>query len=212
MSIVANRIASIIFVSIILFILNSCDFSAKDAKTFIEDYDQNEDFIIVKKSSNIVISVKYLSSKYLACKEAIKYKQEKNIEFIDSITKANMFVKHFAVKLEGDTSCGDVMYKDIFSYPEYRKRAEDLNFNIKEQILLNTGDKEYYPVLASMENTYSMTNYRIIHIIFSPLNSKTELNGCDKYEIVFYDEILGTGITHFLFNKKTIELADKINN
>ncbi len=207
----ANKSIFIVIVSTVLFAFYGCNSSTKNAKAFIENYDQNEDFMVIKKSHNIIISVKYLSPKYLACKEAIKYKQENNIKFIDSIARANIHVKHFAVKLEGDTTCGDVMYKDIFSYPEYRKRVEELNFKIKEQILLSTGDKEYYPVLASMENTYSMTNYRIIHIIFSPLTSKTELDGCNKYEIVFYDEILGTGITHFLFSKKNIELADKIN-
>jgi hypothetical protein len=209
---VENKRFIAIFICFIVLSFNSCNSTPKDAKAFVDNYDKNEDFIVAKKSNNIIISVKYLSSKYLACKEAIKYKQENNIKFIDSIAKANIHVKHFAIKLEGDTTCGDVMYKDIFSYPEYRKRVEELNFKIKEQILLSTGDKEYYPVLASMENTYSMTNYRIIHIVFSPLISKTELDGCNKYEIVFYDEILGTGITHFLFSKKTIESADKINN
>lgn len=208
----ANKSIIIVIASIALFAIYSCDSSTKSAKVFIENYDRNEDFIIIKKSHNIIISIKYLSPKYLACKEAIKCKQEMNMKFIDSIAKANMYVKHFAVKLEGDSTCGDVMFKDIFSYPEYRKRAEELNFKIKEQILLNTGDKEYYPVLASMENTYSMTGYRIIHIIFAPLISKSELIGCGKYELVFYDQQLGTGITHFVFSNKTIELADNFNN
>lgn len=211
MSMPANKLFFGLFCITIIPLWYGCSFASKDAKSFITAYDKNEDFIIVKKSNRIIISVKYLSPKYLACKDAIKYKQESNKQYIDSLIKENSNVKHFVMKLEGDSTCGDIMFKDIFSYPEYRQRAEDLNFKIKEQIVLNTGDKEYYPVLASMENTYSMTSYRIIHIIFAPLVSKNELINCNKYELVFYDEQLGSGITHYNFSKKTIETADQIN-
>ncbi len=191
----------------ILLILSGCKpvlNSEKEWMSFLAN--PKNGYVKKKVSSGIELTVKYLPATYLTYKELSKSNYNKTQ--IDSIYKLYKNQRTFLLAIKPDVSKseGDVMYKDVGSYPDYKKRVLELNFEIGDHIRIKAGDKTYLPVLFNMENTYSLTDHRNFYLVFSSDDKKKEeLINAEKLDFIFEDDVFGTGINHFSFEKNKID-------
>ena len=79
-----------------------------------------------------------------------------------------------------------------------------LNFDLENQVTLETAANIYAPSLSSLDNTYSLSNDRKINFVFTPVNKKEELENATHYDFVYRDEQFDLGTLHFYFDKKKI--------
>jgi hypothetical protein len=159
-----------------------------------------------KKAGGIIIKVKHLPSNYLAYQDLL-HQSQVNKDIVDSLInnydKSLTFLLNIGV--DGNTKKGDVMYHDVKNYEEYKKKLYNMNFDIEKNISLTINEKEYFPVLAHLENVYGLTESRNIMVVFVP-ETENEQSFYDAKEIAFTydDELFNTGISHFVFKRKNI--------
>lgn len=107
---------------------------------------------------------------------------------------------------EGRTGVGDVMYAGTRSAEEFKQQAFDLNFSWEQLIELRCGDKVYKPVLSSLENTYSLSMDRNVMLAFVPeRRDDADFYGSEQLELVWRDDVFGTGVQHFRFDRAELK-------
>lgn len=104
----------------------------------------------------------------------------------------------------------DIMMFGVRDPSDYEKRFRELNFHLDEIIRLQTDKGEYLPSYVSLENTFGLTEHRNINIAFSSLVGQPPLKDATYYDIVFEDNVFGTGTSHFVFDKQAIEKTPKL--
>jgi hypothetical protein len=96
-------------------------------------------------------------------------------------------------------SMGDVMVYGVEDEAAYSKRMIDLNFRIREAVVLHIGQSSLNPVIAHMENTYGLTEGREIHLIFADPALEGPWWQLPDLDLVLADEVFHTGISHFRY-------------
>jgi hypothetical protein len=177
--------------------------SEKELYAFLNNPDHG--FVVTKSINNVVMSVKYLPGEYLAFKE-MKSSQS-NKSQADSLLRAYRNTRTFLLTLQPDSSKtgGELMYKGISAYSDYKVRVVELNFNLAQYITLRTSDRIYAPVLTNMENSYNTVNKITFTVVFADDRPDNRLIHADELDFVFTDEIFGTGISHFVFDKRKLD-------
>lgn len=195
----------IIFLSIFI----SCDdevSSEIDLLDWVNDCDNG--LLISKRVYGLKMELKYLPPAYLAYKDAAVDKSD-----FDSLFNIYNNSYSFLMTIGPDEEKGadfDIMFADVNNYEEYDERVQNLNFNIKEYVCLQTEKKKYLPVLSNLENTYGLDKARTIYLVFTKDNENDDLFCSGKIDIVFNDELFSTGIHHFVFNKNNIDNIPKL--
>ena len=157
-----------------------------------------------KVINGLQLTVKYLPPEYMAYQD-IRNSTNSSAWYRDSIIALYRSNVHFllSIGLDGEERRNaDVMTSGVGSYPEFARRVLDMNFDMENHILLKTRGGECRPVLAVMENTYGIKGRRDIVVAFSP--AAGDLKNTDEMDFVLYDEIFGTGISHFVFQKNNM--------
>lgn|GEM_PF-1176552 len=158
------------------------------------------------------ISIKHLPTDYLVRSEVSKILHT-NKEFpltsstIDSIrglyTESMTFVLGIGPD-ERKEKGGDVMFRDITSYPEFVQRAMNLNFEMDKFVSMRVGSSQYAPVLTNLENTYGLNTARSIVLVF-PRPPDVPDGEEAGYEVVWNDMLYTTGIHRFFFSARDME-------
>src|SRR5690606_6423925 len=153
-------------------------------------------------ANRFLLTMKYLPPEYLAFNEISKSDDDNKLfnDYLEEFKNSRTFLLIISPE---DTGV-DVSKYGIFNMDEYKQRINDLNFNIKERIYIQTDNGEkYHPNLTTMENLYEVSNKKRIYLVFA---ENEAISNSKTLDVVFIDDFLDTGINHFLFKK------DKIDN
>ena len=185
----------------VLALLSACQSKPKDAASYRQWMaDPANGLNIIKQTSVFEFSLQYLPTEYRVLKaiedEATLTKDDRDSLYA-SMHQSLYFI--FTISPREGRAAGDVMYSGVNDYPDYKQRVQALNFGIKDYWSLRTEAGEFAPVLSNLENTYSLTDYRKLHIVFAPPDSTVHFHDLKPWDVVFNDEVFGTGVSHFVY-------------
>ena len=132
--------------------------------------------------------------------DSLKKDYENNVNFILKIAPSEDADQKF-----------DVMTETVSSLREFKEQALVVNFELQKFIQLKIGQQTIAPVLVETENVYGLTQHRLVNIVFAKEDFQEEWLNEDKIDLVFNDEIYGTGKHHFLFYKKDLKTIPNLN-
>ena len=208
----------------LFFILNllllGCFFSTVSCKSSIEEEheylsyinDATHGLVKEKRVGDLIVQVKYLPSDLLAWKEL--HTKKSTAQQKDSISTLYDQSITFLLSVSPDSSKGatdDILYRGVSDEQSFKQRVSELNFDIERMLKLNAGNKEYYPALAVMENTYGTSSTKNFYIVFSAEDKKKIGTAYKELDLVFTDELFATGINHFVFEQEAIEHIPSFN-
>lgn len=194
------------FLSILSIMLVACNSTISSEKELLQWISMEKNgFVKEKTTGDITIRAKFLPTAFNVFREidAGEIKGEKSV---DSMIQMNQLNLSFLLTIRTKNESEDIMYKGISTPEEFDARAKELNFNLASYITLVVDGNEIQPVHAGMENTYSLSSYRNFLIIFSPQDDINQLGSAKEFTLIFDDQIFGTGINKFNFNRKNIYL------
>jgi hypothetical protein len=164
--------------------------------------DPENGLVQTKYVSNVKINVKNLPSAYMAYLE-MKNLQGQSEQKRDSLIAYYSQSKTFLLTISPDErvkgNSGDIMYRDVTGFEEYKDRSHVMNFEFGDYIDLITDNEKYKPVLSNLENVYGLSSGRKIILVFAEKNGSQDLSKSKELDLVFTDEIFNTGINHFVF-------------
>ncbi|MEM9982095.1 MAG: hypothetical protein AAF734_06340, partial [Bacteroidota bacterium] len=100
---------------------------------------------------------------------------------------------------------GNPMYKGVSDYSDYQERVNTLNFSADQHIYLKSKGKIYYPTLHTFENTYNVSQKKLLYVVFNKAQGTQNLLKAEEVTLVFDDKIFNTGKASFNF--KTIDFT-----
>ena len=106
----------------------------------------------------------------------------------------------FTIQLREHVEATDVVSAGLSTVELFQERLMQLHFGMEEYWQLKVGDASYLPVLTQFENSYGLTNYGRLHLVFSPPSNSFSFHDFDSWDLRFLDEIFGTGIHHFVYD------------
>lgn len=166
--------------------------SMQDLTTYLNDTDNG--YVKSRTIGNKKITVKYLPREYL---------QLRNGKVADA--SQEHLNRYFLLSIGYTENKGDIMYDQVYDMNEFAGRSQELNFRLDQYLKLKVGDKEFYPVLTSMENTYGLQSHRNFMVVFSPQETEEELYSSEELIFTFDDPGFQTGVNHFQFNTEEID-------
>lgn len=190
----------------------------------VEDYlsfvNSEENGLVIKKQANgFEIKLTYLSPDYLAYRElsAEKNTLKNKIDSIKNFYSKTMTFMMTITPDEEKRKGEDAVLYGIRNYAEYKERLYNLNFEIENNISIETGSISFKPVLTSFENSYGLSAGRSILFVFAPEQmAQNEFYNSESVDFIYDDELFDTGINHFTFSRRNIAntpsliLAEKI--
>lgn len=179
----------------------------------VEDYlsfvNSEENGLVIKKQVNgFEIKITYLPPDYLTYREL---SEEENAlkSKIDSLKKYYSKTMTFMMTITPDKEKRkgeDAVLYGIRNYAEYKERLYNLNFEMENNISIETGALSLKPVLTSFENSYGLSVGRSILFVFAPSETEqVEFYNSENIDFIYDDELFDTGINHFIFKRKNIE-------
>ncbi len=192
---------------VLLLTITSCANNDLGSKNLLRSINDPENGLVKTKSANhLVLTAKYLPANYLALKES----KITSSEHYDSLFKYYSGFKTFLLTISPDSDESDLMFYKITNKAEYKERVHELNFNMSSFISLKTTNNEYFPVLHSLENTYELSKKVSLYLVFAADVDHSDLLTASKLDLVFYDELFDTGISHFIFNKEQLDVISRL--
>ena len=198
------------FVILVIFCLVSCkkNICFHSEEEMVEWLNNPSNGFVKQKAINgFVISVKYLPSWYLAYRE-IKNSDNMKPDSYDSLVTYYNRSMSFSLGISPDTTLkntGDVMLFGVKNLNDYTSKFNDLNFNLESYIELKKGKNSTYPILWNLENTYGLTNYRTINLVFNKDSSIAKTT-----EFIFKDMFFDTGVSTYEFETSLIDIVPTI--
>lgn len=193
-------------------LLLGCSPPIKDEASYLSWISRPKNGLVKEKQTAIFnFSLQYLPPAYRAWKE-IQNQPAASAAQRDSIAKAmaNSLYFIFTISLREEKASGDVLYSGVEDKTGFEERVHVLNFGMEYYWQLQTEQGAYAPVLTSFENTYSMVSYRKLHLVFAPPDSTIRFHDAPQWDLVFNDEVFGTGIHHFVFDKSDWDGAPEV--
>ncbi len=186
--------------SLCVLLLGGCNATIHSERAFYQWLsDPNHGLVQVRETGDVRLTARYLPPEWLAYRDARRAGGPIK-PLYDSLLRHYRNSHTFLVNVAptARSTSADVMYQGVSSYAEYKERVLQLNFRLNEFIHLDTGREKRAPVLHTLENTYSTTPGRNLYLVFDrPTRSEASGPGLD---LVFSDEIFGSGINHFTFD------------
>jgi hypothetical protein len=202
-----KKILSISLGGLLVIALGSCGKKIKslgDFSSYINEQDNG--FKTSRAVNGVLISAQYLPPEYLAlkgCRDSSLQKRSSYDSLLQYYNQSTAFIITFGPD-ETKNNHNDIMFDNIKDFREYTQRSMELNFDMEEKVRLKTGDKEYTPVLSSLENTYGLSKDRKVNLVFTTAMDK-EFAGDRFYDLVYEDETFGVGTLHFHFDKEKMK-------
>ncbi|BDS10486.1 hypothetical protein [Aureispira anguillae] len=199
----------------LLFLLVAvCFLSCNQSIDNIKDYYKyintvSNGLLKIKNIGALSFSVKYIPTDfylYRSQKESPTLLQDSLKEEYDSSLN---FILKVAPSEDADVKF-DVMTETVGSLSEFKEQAFTINFELQKLIRLKVGDQELKPVLVETENVYGLTQHRLINIVFAKEDIKEAWANVKKMDLIFNDDIYGTGRHHFLFYKSDLDKIPKL--
>lgn len=193
-----------IFISILLICVACSNHTVHTTQEYAAWINQPENTCKVsKKVGDMLVSVKYLPSSFLALKD---YESSDHSVSYEALLKSYMNSVTFIMSFETPQGQAgeDVMYKDLSSYKQYVERSMTLNFDLESKVILNAGTYQYAPVLSSLENTYGLSKGRDVYLVFTSKEKEHDLLKEPVLDFVYSDDIYNVGILHFTYNFQEI--------
>lgn len=196
-----NKRLHLIPVLMLCLLLASCTRNEFNSSAdYLRWMDSEESGLVTEHRLNgMCVKAKYLPVDYLIYRDA---GERPSPAVCDSLRKLYENSVTFLLSFGPDESkgaSGDVMYKGLRNYQEYVERAVAMNFDLERMISLQTGGKEWSPVLSAMENTYGLTQTRNVLLVFPVAQL-----GAGNPELIYRDELFELGNLHFKFDKEKI--------
>ncbi len=194
-----------IFFLFLLGFLSGCQKKFSSVQEYYAWLNQEESGMVrEKKVGNLAFEVKYLAPEYLAIREAGS--KATDLALLDSLKGTYKNSLTFLLTFSHVVPTGrDIMFDGISSKPEYTQRMHRMNFGFDEMVFLNTDEGDVYPKLTSLENVYGATDKRAVFVVFSGAQADKLWKRGKELDLVLNDEIFGTGIIHFRFNREDLE-------
>lgn len=168
----------------------------------------------IRSVNGIEIKMKYLPAEYQAWKE-ISNEPGYSVSQRDSILNLYRNSLSFLFSIGPDEKNGvegDIMFNSVENYSQYKERVYDMNFFFGEKITLKAGEKEYKPVLTSMENIYGIGPSRNIILVFVPAEKEdNNMKESDQLQLEYEDDTYALGTNRFVFSRKDINNAPRIS-
>jgi len=152
-------------------------------------------FVVTKQSPYLELEMQHLPSAYLGWREIGRAEGDLSEERQDSVLASYTGALHFMLTVrprEGRAS-GDVAFSGITSEAGFQERVRTLNFDMGQYFELRVGEEVLKPVLTNFENTYGLTEFRRVEVVFP------RPTGEGAWDVVFLDEVWGSGGWHFGF-------------
>lgn len=179
----------------------SCDKSIDNIKDYYKYINTPSNGLVKTKSIGAIsFSMKYLPSDFYVYKTMIKFPDVSRDSIRKEYSSSLNFVLKVAPSKESEIKF-DVMTETVNSLTEFQEQALTVNFELQKFIYLKIGNQQIKPVLVETENVYGLAQHRLINIVFAKDEFEELWNNEDKIDLVFNDEIYGTGKHHFLFQK-----------
>ncbi len=105
----------------------------------------------------------------------------------------------------------DVIQSASTGYTDFTNKFMTLSFGIQSYVRIKTSGQHYFPVLASMEQTNSVSTGKTFYLVFADDEPGHDLMAESVLDIVFDDEIFNTGISHFRFTKNDLDQIPEFN-
>ncbi|MBI1289262.1 MAG: hypothetical protein GC178_16975 [Flavobacteriales bacterium] len=139
-----------------------------------------------------------MKPEYLAFKEC----QGGNRHDFDSLMTLYEHTHTFILTIgPGKKSKGDVMTATVNDYEDYKELFDALNFRMNEFISLSAGEEELELLNFNLENTYGLTDYRNIYLVFSKESPKAKES---MIKLSFDGDMFGVGKCNYLFDSETL--------
>ncbi len=126
----------------------------------------------------------------------------------DSLRKLYDNSLTFLLKLEASDQAAqsfDVMTETVSSLEEFKSQAVAMNFDLQTSLYIDVNGRRIKPVLAILENTYGLQQHRLVNIVFAKEALEEAGKLPEKLDVVFADELFGTGKHHFVFQSSDLE-------
>lgn len=177
----------------------------------IQDYysylnDASHGLVQTKRMTPLEFSMKYLPVDFLAYQAVI---EETNTSLSkDSLKALYAPSLHFLLKIAPSQDAVqqfDVMTETVSSMSEFKEQAFTINFDLQQLLQLQAIDKKgvvvhtLKPVLVETENTYGLTQHRLVNIVFERSVLEQTWSDIEQLKLVFKDELYETGRHYFAF-------------
>lgn len=176
--------------------------------------DEKNGLIKTKYIGELKLTVKYLPPDYVVYREMKsgnrKYSKQEKEKMLAEAKNTRTFILTIAPD-KRRKGTGDIMFYNVKGEEDYTFRAEALNYNMDKYVYIGTGITNHAPKLHVLENTYGLTEYRDVYLVFADDDEKKDLLKAKALDFVFNDEIFGTGISHFNFSGKDFNSVPLIN-
>lgn len=191
-------------VGLMLFILTwSCNSSFNHEEDYLQWIANEKNGLRKSKTTSVFeYNFQYLPPQYRAWQEFQNnsyFSSTQRDSILTNMEKSLYFV--FTISPRHEKASGDVMYSKVNNLPDYQQRVKTLNFNFKDYWQLQSPKGNFTPVLSTLENTYSLSDYRKLHLVFATEDIQQSFYEMPHWDVIFNDEIFGTGIHHFVFWK-----------
>src|ERR1044071_9002938 len=141
---------------LLLLVLSSCQSGFRNESEFYKWWSNDKNGLVRSKEiQDFKLSVKYMPPHYLV------YNELKNLPGISPHTYDSLYNQYknyrtFFLTIEpiNKTDGENILFKGIESIEDFKERIMKLNFSPGEFISLKTPDKEFKPILSTMENLY----------------------------------------------------------
>ncbi|MFN3402660.1 MAG: hypothetical protein ACK40G_01105 [Cytophagaceae bacterium] len=191
----------------ILILFSSCKSDFTSEKQMHAWINNPENGIIKSKTiGDLSYTIKYLPPEFLAFNE-LKRSEKTSQAYIDSLILYYNGSLTFLLTIEvKDAPNGNSpLTMNINNYAEYKDRIEKLNFELDDFLTLVVNEKNFKPLVWTLENTYNIGNKSNLFIVFGDnVNGENLLNN-QNLELVFNDELFMTGINKFNFDTEKMK-------
>ena len=161
-----------------------------------------------RSTTGLALEMRYLPVDYLVAQD-LESEPRGKVDSLRALYK-NSYTFLLTIAPNGEVKGNqDVMYQDIQTIEEYKARAMEMNFSMANYITLRTNKGEVKPVLATLENTYSLTKDRKIYLVFSDKDEQIWENS-KEMDITFQDKLFHSGIHHFVFQTADIKTVPQL--
>jgi hypothetical protein len=202
---VGNKTITLIVLFFSLILFSGCQSSIDNIKDYYTYINNEENGLILHKNiGDISFTVKHLPTDFFV------YRTNKEASQViqDSLRKEYEASWNFILKIAPSSDAKvkfDVMTETVNSLAEFKEHAFTMNFELQKMIYLNIGAKKIRPVLVETENTYGLNQHRLVNIVFAKETFDIDWEEQNEIDFVFYDEIYGTGMHHFVFSKNDFD-------
>jgi hypothetical protein len=193
----------------LLFVKVSCSRSELNEANYYKYLNDPENGLIqVKEANGFRLEMKYLPPDLQAFNELSRGNEEIDHKRFDSVIKQyeNGFTFLLSISDPEINPGEDIVQYGIFNEQEFKRRFNELHFNIDSHIWISDDSAKVPPALSMLESTFELSGPKTFYLVFEKSEIKTK-----RIDVVFKDAFFDTGINHFIFKTEDINNLPKIS-